>query len=170
MQKTEPQIRIAIQDDVPAITEIYNQAVHMKSATADMAHISIENRRKWLEHHTPVKYPVFVDAHQGTVRGYCSLSPYRPGRMALRYTAEISYYIHENYRRQGIGFRLVSNAVKQCPRLRVKTLFAIILDINAGSVKLLEKCGFEKWGHMPDVADFDGKECGHYYYGLRVIP
>jgi len=49
----------------------------------------------------------------------------------------------------------------------VKTLFGILLDINVPSVRLLEKFGFKLWGHMPNIADFDGKECGHYIYGKR---
>ena len=47
-------------------------------------------------------------------------------------------------------------------------LFAIILDSNQGSIRLLEKYGFKKWGHLPRVADFDGIEVGHLYYGLRI--
>jgi phosphinothricin acetyltransferase len=54
--------------------------------------------------------------------------------------------------------------------LGIKTLFAIILDDNEASVKLIEKCGYEKWGHLPGVAVFDGVEAGHLYYGKRVIP
>ncbi len=46
--------------------------------------------------------------------------------------------------------------------------FALLLDINSTSVRLLEKFGFTRWGHMPDVADIDGRECGHLIYGLRV--
>jgi len=28
--------------------------------------------------------------------------------------------------------------------------------------------GFEKWGEMPQVVDFDGEECSHLYYGKRI--
>ncbi len=55
-----------------------------------------------------------------------------------------------------------------CPSLEIKTLFAILLDDNDASVKLLERFGFERWGHMPAVANFDGREVGHLYYGLRL--
>ena len=33
----------------------------------------------------------------------------------------------------------------------------------------MEKFGFELWGHLPNIADFDGIECGHVYYGIKVI-
>ena len=134
-----------------------------------MAPVSIASRSAWLAEHREDKYPVFVADQLGNVLGWCSLSPYRPGRMALRHTAEISYYIHEDFRGMGIGSRLITHAIEQCPDLDIKTLFAILLDINTDSARLLEKFEFEKWGHMPRVADFDGLECGHLYYGRRVV-
>jgi L-amino acid N-acyltransferase YncA len=44
---------------------------------------------------------------------------------------------------------------------------AIVLEGKA-SLKLLRKRGFEQWGYLPRVADFDGKEVGHLYYGRHV--
>jgi phosphinothricin acetyltransferase len=55
-----------------------------------------------------------------------------------------------------------------CPSLQIKTLFAILIDTNQASIRLMEKYGFEKWGYMPRVAEFDGVEAGHFYYGLRI--
>jgi len=59
-------------------------------------------------------------------------------------------------------------AIEICLTLKIKTLFAILLDSNQGSAKLLKKFGFEKWGHLPRVAEFDGVEVGHFYFGLRM--
>ena len=163
-------IRLAAESDLAAITDIYNQAIALRSATADVSPVSIANRESWLKAHSADKYPVFVADSDGSAIGYCSLSAYRPGRMALRYTAEISYYIHEDVRGRGIATGLIQHAIDACPRLELKTLFAILLDINSDSARILEKFDFQKWGHLPRVADFDGKECGHFYYGLRVSP
>lgn len=162
-------IRLAAEDDVAAITEIYNQAIALQSATADITPVSESSRRSWLAEHPADKYPVFVAEQQGRIAGYTSLSPYRRGRMALRHTAEISYYVHEDFRGMGVGTGLIEHATNECPRLGLKTLFAILLDINSDSVRILEKFGFQKWGHLPDVADFDGVECGHLYFGRRVV-
>jgi L-amino acid N-acyltransferase YncA len=161
-------IRIATDADLPEIVDIYNQAITLRTATADTSPITVESRRVWMQGHTPEQYPVYVAEANGSVVGWCSLSPYRPGRMALRHTAEISYYIDERHRGRGFGSGLIPHAIDDCPRLGIKTLFAIILDTNQGSTQLLEKFGFQKWGHMPKVADFDGDECGHLYYGVRI--
>jgi phosphinothricin acetyltransferase len=161
-------IRIAEARDLPAIVEIYNQAVKLRYATADLSPVTVEGRTAWLAEHDPARNPVFVAESDGAVVGWCSISPYRPGRTALRYTAEISYYVHENFRGIGVASRLIEHSIRECPKLGMKTLFAILLDINPASVRILEKFGFQRWGHMPGVADFDGKECGHLYYGLRL--
>jgi len=162
-------IRIASEDDLPVITNIYNQAVKLQSATADTSPVTLESRKSWLREHAPGNYPVYVAESQHVVVGWCSLSAYRPGRMALRHTAEISYYVDENRVGMGVGSALISHAIANCGQLGIKTLFAIILDVNEDSTRILEKFGFRKWGHLPNIADFDGQECGHLYYGLRVV-
>jgi len=163
-----PVIRIAAESDIPAITRIYNQAVALRSATADLSPVTIESRQQWLQQHPADRYPVYVAESGDDIVGWVSLSAYRPGRMALRATAEISYYVDERFTGMGVGSAMISYAIDACPQLHLKTLFAIILDINKDSTRILEKFGFERWGHLPDVADFDGQECGHLYYGLRV--
>ncbi|MBT4817008.1 MAG: N-acetyltransferase [Lentisphaerae bacterium] len=166
---TDVTIRLARTDDLAEIVTIYNQAILLKSATADTSPVSVQSREQWLADHRPETYPVYVSTQDEAVTGWCSLSPYRPGREALRFTAEVSYYVHEVWRRQGIGRALLQHAVDECPRLGLKTLFALLLEINTPSVALLESLGFGRWGFMPGVADFDGSECGHLVYGRRVV-
>jgi len=160
------EIRTARLADLGDIVAIYNQAVREK-ATADTDPVTVLERRGWFERHAPDRRPILV-AVEDAVMGWCGLSDYRPGRAAVRHTAEISYYVHAAHRRKGIASALVAEAIRRCPELEIRTLFAILLDSNAASVGLLEKFGFRRWGHMPEVADFDGLELGHLYYGLRV--
>lgn len=161
-------IRIAEPKDLEVIVRIYNQAVTAGQRTADTEPVSVESRRKWFESHDPAKYPIIVAESEGDILGWASVSAYRPGRKALRYTAEISYYIDFDYHYKGIGSLLLLKVIEMCPLLHIKTLFAILIDSNLGSINLLRKFNFEEWGHMPAVADFDGIEVGHLYYGLRI--
>jgi L-amino acid N-acyltransferase YncA len=161
-------IRIAKLEDLEAIVEIYNQAVAAGRKTADITPVSINDRKIWFQAHHPDKYPILVAEKGNMIIGYLSISPYRPGRMALRHTAEVSYYVHFEHHRQGTASNLLKHAISMCPSLQIKTLFAILIDTNLVSIRLMEKYGFEKWGHMPRVAEFDGVEAGHFYYGLRI--
>lgn len=161
-------IRLADIDDLPAITEIYNQAIAEGGITADRVPFQPEQRTEWFESHSREKYPIFIAEKSGKIIGYLYLTAYRPGREALRFTAEVSFYIHYDHHRQGVASALLGDIIKRCPELEIKNLFAILADNNPGSQQILEKFGFERWAHLPNIADFDGVEQGQYYYGLRV--
>ena len=88
--------------------------------------------------------------------------------MALRHTAEVSYYIHANYRRQGIASTLLRHALQLCPTLQIKSLLAILMEPNSASIQLLQKHGFSQWGRLPNVAEFDTLEVSQVVYGMRV--
>jgi len=161
-------IRIAGLDDLSTIVDIYNQAVVAGHKTADITPLVIHERAKWFEEHAPDKYPILVATIGDTVVGYLAISAYRPGRMALSHTAEVSFYIHFKHHRKGIASSLLQYAIDICPSLRINTLIAILLESNQGSIGVLEKFGFEKWGFLPQVAEFDGVKVGHLYYGLHI--
>lgn len=161
-------IRLALKKDLPAIVDIYNQAIQTKQSTGDLQPVQVGDRVAWFQAHPAEKYPIFAMEENGRMVGWCSISAYRQGRAAFRHTAEISYYISFAHHRRGIGTVLVEHALSACPRLQIRHLFAIVLENNQASIRLLEKMGFEKWGYLPQVADFDGKEVGHLYYGRHV--
>ena len=161
-------IRIAKLEDLEAIIEIYNQAIAAGQKTADIMPVTAHDRKNWFEAHTPNKYPILVAEKGDVIVGYLNIDSYRSGRMALRHTAEVSYFVHFEHHRQGVASNLLKHAIDMCPSLQLKTLFALLVDSNQNSIGLLEKYGFEKWGHMPRVAEFDGIEFGHLYYGLRI--
>jgi L-amino acid N-acyltransferase YncA len=167
--KPEVHIHKADISDLPNIVAIYNQAVPTRRSTANTIPWTVESRTPWFTEHEPDKRPIFVAEVDGQVVGWCSLSTYRPGRLALRFTAEISYYIDSDYQHQGVGSTLLSHVLGVCPVLEIKNIIAVIIDRNEASKKLLEKLGFQQWGYLPRVLDFDGQEFGEYYYGFRVV-
>jgi len=157
-------IRIAKTEDLDAVVEIYNQAIAAGAKTADITPFSLDDRKSWFNGHSPDKHPILVAEEAKSVIGYLTISAYRPGRMALRYTAEVSYFVHFEHHHKGIASSLLQYAIDMCPSLQIKTLFGVVVD----SIRLLEKYGFEKWGCMPRIVEFDGVEYGHLHYGLRI--
>lgn len=161
-------IRKADISDLESINDIYNQAVDSRNSTADLDFISLPERELWFTEHNEKKYPVFVYEIDNKVVGWLSVSPYRKGRRALESVVEVSYYIHNDYHRQGIGTELMSYILDNVGAYNISHIVCILLNINSGSIKLLEKFGFENWALLPDIVDLDGKICSHLYMGLSL--
>jgi L-amino acid N-acyltransferase YncA len=161
-------IRPATFEDFSDIVKIYNHAVDEKFATADTEYVTVEGKKDWFSQHSPDTYPIYIAGENGEVIGWCSLSPHRPGRKALRTVAEISYYIHKDHRRKGIAGSVIQYTIESAKSLGFKNLISILLDLNKPSIHILEKFGFEKWGHLPGVAYLNGVVCGQYIYGKKL--
>ena len=161
-------IRLATKSDLQAINEIYNQAIRKRFCTADLEEINMDERHTWFVDHDSNTYPVFVIEEDGLVIGWMCYSAYRKGRRALQTAVEVSYYLHENHQGKGLGSLLMDFAIKQAPSYNIKHLFAILLEPNVASIKLLEKFGFERWACLPNIANIDGEWCSHVYYGREV--
>ena len=161
-------IRIAQTGDLPAINDIYNQAVRQRFCTAHLVPLNMEEQEKWFASHDPARHPVFVAENKQQIAGWLSLGAYREGRQALAHVAEVSYYVDEKERGKGLGIRLLEHAVNMAPSYGFSVLIAILLNKNPASIALLEKFGFESWGVMPGIALIEGQEADHLYYGLKL--
>ncbi|MGB3532378.1 MAG: N-acetyltransferase family protein [Microcoleaceae cyanobacterium] len=160
-------IRDAQQTDLSSIVEIYNASVHGRMATADLEPVSVESRRQWYEEHPPESRPIWVMETEDKIIGWLSFQSFY-GRPAYQKTAEISIYIHPAYHGQGIGKKLLNEAIQRSPQLGLKTLMAFIFAHNIPSIKLFEKLGFQQWGYLPRVAQLDEREQDLTIFGLHL--
>jgi len=163
-------IRLAVQNDIERIVEIYNQAIPTQRSTGFISLLTIEDIQEWFDKHKPDFYPIFVAEIENRVVAWNSISAYREKRLAFRYCAETSYYVDNAYHKQGIASILLEHVIKACRPLQIKTLIAYILEQNSPSIALMNKYGFERWGFLPNIADFEGKEFAHTIYGKRIEP
>jgi phosphinothricin acetyltransferase len=160
--------RFAEHKDLADLISIYNQAIKSKCATGDLQEFKVEERLTWFQKFDKNRYPLYVVTYKNKVVGYCSLSPYRPGRKAMATIAEISYYLDYKYHKKGIGSALINFVINDCNRLKIKNLLAFVLDINTSTHKILEKFNFKKLGHLPEIIHLDEVTCGHLIYGLKI--
>ena len=161
-------IRTSDDNDYSQIVQIYNQAVDEKFATADTEYVTVDSKMNWFKQHSSETYPIYVAEENRKLIGWCSLSPHRPGRKALRTVAEISYYIHKDYRRRGVANSIINYTIEKAKQIGFKNLISILLDLNKPSIYILEKFGFEKWGHLPNIAEIEEVICGQYIYGKKL--
>ena len=159
--------RLAVQADLPAIVAIYNSTVASRQVTADTDPVPVESRQAWFDEHRPDARPLWVAERAGEVIGWLSFSNFY-GRPAYAGTAELSIYIHEQARGQGLGRYFMEQAIAHAPAVQVHTLLGFVFGHNQPSLKLFEAFAFEKWANMPRVATLDGVERDLVILGKRV--
>ena len=148
-------IRDAVEADLPAIIRIYNATVPTRMVTAELEPTTVEARLPWFREHSPEQYPFWVTESDGRVIGWLDFKRFLP-RSAYRGTAEISVYVDENFRRRGVGQRLLQHAIARAPSLGITALVGLVFGHNERSLKLFERLGFERWAFLPGVAQLDG--------------
>ncbi|WP_170000501.1 GNAT family N-acetyltransferase [Campylobacter sp. RM9328] len=156
----------ATQDDLAKITEIYNQNIATKNATADLTPVSIASRQEWFDAHSKTR-PIFVLKLENSVVAWGSFSDFYK-RSAYDITAEISIYVDKNARQSGIGSKLLAFMLDIAPSLGIKTILAIIFAHNKPSISLFNKFGFEKFGLLPQVCDMQEFIADVLIMGKRV--
>ena len=143
------EFRKAVHVDLPRIVEIYNQIIPSRLATADLEPVTVADREAWFAH------PLWVMTQGDQIIGWFALEPFY-GRPAYEHTAEISVYIDQAVRHQGVGSRALQFVIDQLPQLGITAIVAYIFGHNQPSLKLFRHFGFAEWGSLPRVAELDG--------------
>ncbi len=162
-----PTARDATEADLPAIVEIYNATIPGRLVTADLEPVTVDSRRRWFHDHSPGGYPLWVIEGPGGVEAWLGFQPFHP-RLAYRATAEVSIYVSDHHRRQGHARHLLAEAIARAPGLGIKSLLGLIFGHNEPSLRLFEQFGFERWAHLPGVAELDGVERDLVILGRRL--
>src|SRR5438876_9733067 len=93
--------RIARREDLPQIVDIYNSTIPSRLVTADTEPVSVESRLRWFNEHSADSRPLWVVEVHGRIGGWRSFSSLY-ARPACSKTAEISVYVDEAHRKQGL--------------------------------------------------------------------
>jgi phosphinothricin acetyltransferase len=149
------EIRKAVYADVPAITGIYNEAILTTTATFDMEPKTTTAQRKWFKAHGP-KNPILAAVIEDKVIGWASLSAYSD-RCAYADTAELSLYVKESFRNQGIGKELMHAILDEGKKAGLHTVISRIAGGNDVSINLHHQFGFEDIGVMKEVGNKFGQ-------------
>ncbi|MGF7031458.1 phosphinothricin acetyltransferase [Paenibacillus mucilaginosus] len=142
-------IRKAQAGDLPAIVDIYNEAVLHTVATFDTVPRTLEQQEAWFKQHGDA-YPVIVAEQDGTVVGWASLNQYSD-RLAYARTSELSLYIHAGHRGQGTGKKLLEAVLAAGREAGLHTVLSRIVEGNDSSIHIHHVYGFETVGTMRQV-------------------
>ncbi|HEK9102655.1 N-acetyltransferase [Bacillus pfraonensis] len=165
--KEDIKIRDAKISDLSSIVDIYNSTISSRMVTADTEPVTVTSKEQWFHEHSPSFRPLWVIESQGEICGWVSFQSFY-GRPAYNGTAEISIYIHPMHRGNGIGKYIIQKVLDTCPKLKIKTLLVFIFAHNKASLQLFSCFDFEKWAHLPNVAELDGIERDLIILGKRI--
>lgn len=148
-------------EDYPAVAEIYGQGVEKGRSTFAT---EVPDFDEWdATHHKFCRFGAF---YGDKLIGWAAISPELIGRPAYNGCAELSVYVHDDFKRHGAGKALIDEIVKAAPDFGIWTLMSRICSCNIASVKLHEKCGFRligfrekpaknKFGEWQDVTEME---------------
>ena len=137
--------------DWEQVSKIYMEGIHTGDATFE---INVPSWESWSSKH--LSCCSIVACLENKILGWAAISP-TSSRKVYSGVAEVSIYVSEECKGNGIGRALLKELIKLSENNGIWTLQAGIFPENKASINLHKKCGFrivgirEKIGKMNDV-------------------
>lgn len=144
------QLRAAQPSDLPALLEIYNEAIINTTASWDYEPWDAVQHADWYAHKAEAGFPLLVAEEDGVVLGYATYGDFRP-KIGYSSTREHSVYLAPQARGRGIGTALMNRLIEQARAQGVHVLIAALSADNAASMRLHRSLGFVEVGRLPEV-------------------
>ncbi|WP_426236515.1 arsinothricin resistance N-acetyltransferase ArsN1 family B [Pseudomonas sp. TWP3-2] len=159
-------IRTAVITDAVSIQRIYAPIVSTTAISFEEIPPSAEEIAQRIAT-TLQTYPYLVAEEGGEIKGYAYASQHR-ARPAYRWAVDVTVYIAESARRQGIGRQLYETLLPMLDKQQYRAAYAGIAQPNEGSVGLHESLGFVHIGTYPEVGFKLGiwHDVGYWRLGL----
>ncbi|MEZ4631800.1 MAG: N-acetyltransferase family protein [Deinococcales bacterium] len=149
---TDLVIQKADQEDWPMIRAIYLEGIRTGHATFTSEAEVPQAAANWFEG----KSIVLKGLLQETMVGWAALSP-SSKRYVYRGVQEVSLYVSQAHKGQGIGKRLLAELVKASEEAGLWTLYASIFPENEVSLKLHYDAGFKLLGRREKIGQMEGR-------------
>jgi L-amino acid N-acyltransferase YncA len=150
-------IRPARAGDIPAITEIYAEAVKHGTASFELEPPDEAEMARRQQVLLAKNFPYIVAECAGVIAGYAYAGPYRE-RRAYNWCVEDSIYVAPEFHRQGIGRRLLDRLVTDSEVRGFRQMLAVIGDTaNTASVAVHAVAGFRLVGTFQSIGYKHGR-------------
>ena len=137
--------------DFEVVKEIYDYYILNSTATFHIDKVSIQALKETIPVGHP-RYKSYLIKYNGNTCGYCYISQYKD-RKAYDRTAEVTVYLKPEFTGKGIG-KLVLKKLEDTARQQgISVLIGIIAGDNDQSIRLFERCGYEKCAHLRKVGE-----------------
>lgn len=164
-ERTEVQVRSGRNEDLDALTDLYNHYVRETPITFDLEPLTPEQRRPWLLSHPedgPYRLLVACESAAASggsrILGYATSSPFRP-KAAYATSVEVSVYCAPDAVGLGVGTLLYKALFEALEGEDLHRAYAGIAQPNEVSGRLHERFGFRPVGVYREV----GRKFGRYW-------
>jgi phosphinothricin acetyltransferase len=137
--------------DWPAVREIYREGISTGDATFETG---VPEWAAWDGAH--LRHSRLVARDGGVVGGWAALGPVSQ-RAVYAGVAEVSVYVAEMYRGQGLGRNLLAVLVTESESRGIWTLQAGIFPENRASIALHQRLGFRHVGRRERIGQREGR-------------
>jgi phosphinothricin acetyltransferase len=133
------------ESDWKQVSEIYLDGIKTELATFQS---EVPTWEDWDKGH--VEACRFVARLEDTILGWVAMSPVS-SRCVYAGVAEVSVYIHSDYKGIGVGTALLDQIIEEAEKQGFWTLQSGIIKENISSRMLHKKCGFREIGYRERV-------------------
>lgn len=189
------EIRPAHLDDAPTIASIYNESLTQAPCLPPGYSLELAQRewaeklrlaesgrplganyfgpitammaRQWVVAHADAKRPMWVATHEGEAIAWLSLIGFSD-RPAASGVHEVTCYVRPAHHRKGAALQLVNHAIEHSPAAGGEVLLATVWHDNTGSIGVLNRLRFERWGCIPKAVNAWGVPRDLLFYGMEL--
>lgn len=137
------------------ILDVYNFYIQNSTATFHLHDLTLDEIKANLPKINDI-YKVYTIYFKDEFCGYCYLNNWKP-RQAYNRSAEITLYLKPEFHGNGIGRKALEFLEEKAVASGLKNLLGVITLENTASIKLFEKMGYEKVGHMKNIGEKFGR-------------
>ena len=146
-----------LEADMPAVAAIYAHNVRYGTASFETEPPTLDEMCRRRHDILAKGLPYLVAVSADVVVGYTHAGTWRP-RPAYRDTVEDSINVHPECVGRGIGKLLLPALVAECETRDLRQMIAVVGDsANLASIRLHERCGFERTGTLRSVGYKPGR-------------
>ena len=139
-------VECSLEQQGAPILEIFNDAILNTTSLYDYQARTMDDMESWFETKRSGNFPVIgLQNQEGDLMGFATYGTFRP-QTAYLHTVEHSLYVHPNYRRKGIGRRLLKEIVERAKQEDYHLMLGLIDSNNVASIQLHISQGFTHSG------------------------
>ena len=153
-ERVAAEIRPATEEDVEGYHAVVDAVARERRYLGRVEAPPIEKSREYVRENIRKGDPHFVAVVEGRVVGTCDID--RGDRFGFEHTGHLAMAVLREFRRQGIGSRLLSAALGRAEAIGLERVDLGVYASNTAAIGLYGKHGFVEEGRRPNARKLDG--------------